>query len=710
MFPLLAATLLLIQVDTFAVGASIPVPLDAYEDAEVRTLVEGARERRERVDRSIAAYEAVSRERISVGLNTPGRERLLYREESVARVRWVRGERGTLEMLGARAVAPVFTTELSVPDAPIQLVFDPVDDGLVAGLGGPEFLRHPLDPGSEANYRFRPGDTAGIRLPDGREIRLREVVVEPRHDDPRLIGGSLWIDADSYAVVRAQVRPVRPFQLWELAPDSVRGRERRRPGNGYIEGEIRQILVEYAYWDNRWWMPAIVVFDGEARIGQLLAVPLRVERLYTEYSITGDPSPSPPVPRLEISELRRADAVACDGDSENCQCRGGRCRLVAIERPEQDSLLIASRHFEGTIYDGGPILSEAELEKLAERLQAVALRPWQLADPGFDWRFARGGQVRYNRVEGLSVGGEAGLDFGRASLTGVVRYGIAAERFEPELRASLAGMRVPVEAGVYDRLAVANPATRALGTGNSLMALVFGRDDGEYFRARGVEITRTAGSRLAARVDWRAYYERQSPVAKETDFSFRRWGNDGFAFRDNIAAERADQAGIAMTLRGQHGLNPGAVRLGAEASVVAETGTFDFVRAGATVRMNAPLGDDVAGAVEIAAGTMFGDSPVQSHWFLGGPRTLRGFPGAAASGPSFWRARAEVGTAMPGARITLFADAGWAGARDELAHGRPLVGVGAGFGLFDGLIRFDVARAVRGGSGWRADFYLDGIM
>jgi hypothetical protein len=58
----------------------------------------------------------------------------------------------------------------------------------------------------------------------------------------------------------------------------------------------------------------------------------------------------------------------------------------------------------------------------------------------------------------------------------------------------------------------------------------------------------------------------------------------------------------------------------------------------------------------------------------------------------------------------VFADAGWAGLRGQTFTARPLIGVGVGVSLLDGLLRIDLARAVRAPVGWRFDCYIDGIL
>jgi hemolysin activation/secretion protein len=112
----------------------------------------------------------------------------------------------------------------------------------------------------------------------------------------------------------------------------------------------------------------------------------------------------------------------------------------------------------------------------------------------------------------------------------------------------------------------------------------------------------------------------------------------------------------------------------------------------------------------MAAGAAFGDVPVQSLWYLGGPATMRGYSGNAARGEAFWRGRAEIARAAPGARIVLFSDAGWAGPRDDVQLDPLLLSAGIGASFLDGLLRLDLAHALREPRGWRFDIHLDGAL
>ncbi|MGH7646048.1 MAG: BamA/TamA family outer membrane protein [Gemmatimonadales bacterium] len=141
-----------------------------------------------------------------------------------------------------------------------------------------------------------------------------------------------------------------------------------------------------------------------------------------------------------------------------------------------------------------------------------------------------------------------------------------------------------------------------------------------------------------------------------------------------------------------------------------ETGTFDFWRAAMTLRGSAPLTGRLVGALELAGGMSAGTLSVQSQWYLGAPGSLRGYAGGTAKDEAFWRVRADLATAFPGARVVLFGDAGAVAPRDDLSAGVSLASAGIGASLLDGLFRVDLARALRPPTGWRVEFYVDGVL
>jgi hypothetical protein len=59
------------------------------------------------------------------------------------------------------------------------------------------------------------------------------------------------------------------------------------------------------------------------------------------------------------------------------------------------------------------------------------------------------------------------------------------------------------------------------------------------------------------------------------------------------------------------------------------------------------------------------------------------------------------------AGIAVFGDAAWAGDRSDFAVDDALVAAGIGASLMEGLLRVDLARALRQPVGWRLEIYLD---
>jgi hypothetical protein len=698
----------------------------AYLDAAARRLVAGARGRRETIDRSITSYRVTMQERIGAGIRALRRDRMLYRRELALRIEWRRDSVGRIEVIGARQTVPAVRPAAEMPEDlkgdVADYAFDPADDRMAIGLGGSDEERagrrarigHPLARGSEADYRFAAGDSSVLTFPDGRTIRLRELRVIPRRLEFRLVSGSLWIDEGSHAVVRALFRPARPLDLREDLAD-----EGDNDLPGFVKSikiDVRFITIDYGLWEGRWWLPRLIGFDAVASAGSMLQMPLRYERLYSDYAVTGDTA-ARPVPRP-----RHAAATAADDSIARARCHergdvqcvcpngGGACLAFEVHIPTDTARLLASTElppaFVGVGGEGGDtLISAGEMEELTRRLGRLPAAPWQ-----FRARTPRWGLARYNRVEGLALGARGDLDLGRLKVDGAARVALADG--EPDLEAGLVretgAARLRVAA--YRRLAAVDPTARSLAFGNSLGALLLARDDGDYYRATGVELTVAPALTGAQRFSARLYVERQRRAVKRTDFSLPHAFDGDQVFRANVAADSADQVGAALTLRAQRGLDADAPRWGTEVTLDGGAGTYGFARASTTLRLATPLTPRFAAALELAGGTSAGRVPMQSRWYLGGPNTLRGYGGGTQSGDAFWRVRAELANRLPAARVVLFADAGRAGPRDRLSLQRPLVGAGIGASFLDGLLRVDLTRAVRSPTGWRLDFYTDGAL
>lgn len=703
----------------------------AYLDAGARRLVAAARARRETIDRSITAYRTRMRERIGVGIRALRRDRMLYRRELTLQIDWRRDSVTNIEVVGARQTIPVAIPKPTLPEDlksdVADYAFDPANDRLTVGWsserrGGGDSttdsthrermeFRHPLALGSERDYRFATGDSSVVVFPDGRTIRLRELRIIPRRLDFKLMSGSFWIDEDTHGVVRALIRPARAF---DFEQDVENNAGEKIPGFlKPIRGEVRFLTIDYGLSNGRWWLPRLIAMDAVATAGSVLQMPMRYERVYDDYEVTGDttvrraPRP-PPATEAEDSVARAACHEREEREQMSCFCENGNCHPFRVHIPTDTAALIASEALPppfGASAAADTLITEGELRELTHGLGDLPSAPWQ-----FHLKRPRWGLARYNRIEGLAVGARGELDLGRLRLDGAAHLATSDAHLDLEGGVVRETQVARFRLAGYHRLTAVDPSARSLSIGNSLGALLLGRDDGDYFRATGAEVTIAPPVTLPQRYEIRVYAERQRHALKRTDFSVPHALHDDHVFRPNITADSADQFGASLTLRAQRGIDPARPQWTADLTLDGAVGTYQFGRVSGTVRLTTPLGSTFAGGAEIAGGMADGQLPVQSDWYLGGPGTLRGYGGNAARGDAFWRTRLELANQWPAARVVLFTDLGRAGPRGQLSFAKPLAGVGVGASFIDGLIRVDFSRALRTPTGWRLDFYTDAAL
>lgn len=717
------STLLLLTALAQVPGAApAQVPADAYADSATAELVQHARQARLRNERLVTAYRTTVSSRVGIGMKALTRDRMLYREELVAKISWRRDSMSTIEFVGARSAAPIAQRGDKVPDglegSAHDLVFDPASDYLrVVGAsgGGNDGFVYPLRNGGEADYRFAVGNTTTIGLPGGRQVRIVALDVTPRRADWRLISGTLWFDADTYGLVRAAFRPARPF---EMRRDLRDGDADDVPKIINPRGEVKFVTLEYSLQERRWWMPRFIAIDAVGSVGSWLNVPFRMERTYTDYEVEGGTPPDSNNtfrPAGRTSRRRRPAAAdsshgavpSRDSMRNSMRRRWASDSNLTVIIPVDTASLLTSPELGPPILAMGDLISEDELRGLADAIGALPERPWEHRIEIPSGIAALLQNARYNRVEALSLGAHGTVEFGRLRLDGIARIGLADGVINGELGMIRETTSRRLALTAYRRLDAANPDTHPFGALNSIFGLVAGRDDGEYFRTMGGELTVRGG----AGSPWsgRLYFERQRPAMVETSASIPHLFNADRTFRPNFLADRAVQGGAVVTVRGTRPISR-AFALGAEASLEGSTGDFDFGKGAVTLRAFITPGGPLAGALTLAAGTSSGQVPTQSQFYLGGANSLRGYAGGATSGSAFWLARAEVGNAFPGARLIAFTDIGWAGERRLFTAGRPLIGAGVGASFLDGLIRIDLARALRAPTGWRLEFYLDGVL
>ena len=302
----------------------------AFADDRARALLTRARRARMTQDSALRAYDARSYLRISVGMRIArlGPERLLFRTEHSGRVRWTRPSGVWIETTGRRSLVPMGSADVDMSEAtPVpyfpgrEALWMPSDGLRVAREEVNENdLLHPLAKGAEAYYRYKSGDSLQIRLPDGRQIQLRELEITARRPEWRAFVGSFWFDIDRGSLVRAAYRAAAEIDMWQeigeegrrqigelerqLQTDTgqvaVETRKRiesiRGEGRGVniasaflspMKARITGITVEYGLYEGRFWLPKLNVFEGEGQAA-FVRIPIRYEESYRYSSVNGD--------------------------------------------------------------------------------------------------------------------------------------------------------------------------------------------------------------------------------------------------------------------------------------------------------------------------------------------------------------------------------------------------------------------------------------
>lgn len=723
-----------------------------------------ARRARLQQDSSLLAYDAMSHERLTVGLGIGkvGLEKLFLRNETASRVRWQRGKGAVVDVVGARSAFPMVAPGVHVMTDMLDMdaiPYYPGRESLLRFVGGEhgtrssndDVLVNPLASGAEAYYRFQSGDSVSFLLPDGTRGRLREVKVEARQPRFDLIVGSLWFDVKSAQLVRAVYRPSMPLDIvqfvkatekdaFEDVPKAV------KPMIFPMSLDITSLTIEYDLHEQRWWLPRLETVEGRMRVGFMRA-PFSVEQSYRYASVNGSDS-LPPIflssadsaisaahdSTRRMREEARRKAIADTVGMTRAERRDARARMraegadegmlrcakgdtvthrsirydralpILVRIPCDTASLTHSKEFSPSIYDpGDQLFGTKDREELQKSLD-FGLQPGWAPQPATLHYGVDRGMLRYNRVEALSAGILVESTLGNGyTANASARIGLA--DWQPNVEAHLMrgnGDRT-YSLGAYRRLNTANDWGDPLSVGASISSLLWAHDEGFYFRSAGAELVSTSPRNGA--FTWRLFAERQGDAEKHTNLSL--WHLLGGAgFNPNIRAADATAFGIGAQYHGSVGLDPQGLRAVVDLRGEGATGTFDYARASAEATATHPLGAKLDGALTASVGSSLGSIPIQRGWFLGGVATVRGQEPGTQAGDAYWLGRAEIGRTFAGVRPTVFYDIGWAGARGEFGKSRrPISGAGIGASVLDGLIRFDVAHGINPNHALRADLY-----
>ena len=516
-----------------------------------------------------------------------------------------------------------------------------------------------------------------------------------------------------------------------------------------MKASLDAITVEYALYKGKFWLPRMHSATANAE-AMFMRIPVRFDEKFTYEDVDGDftlPALPPARNRFAARDSAKADSLAVDLDNtgveigvssgsnkktpaqrdsiERRRYGAGKVRQcakdsvwtrveeryegavrIAYDLPCDMSTLAKSPALPALDASDADVFDMASADRLIDALGMSLQTPWAPQLP----KVRLGSDLlRYNRIEGLSVGAEVKQVLGAGyTLTGVGRFGLADRHANGELTLSRStGLRTVSFTG-YHRLLATNPEwAGALSFGPSLPALLYGRDEGFYYRAMGASLGEHREQRKGS-LDYRIFLERQW-TAGDTDvvntFSLARAFADR-RFAPNILAEPSTFTGVDFTWARTIVDQPRGWRVVGITRGEAATGTFEYARGSLEGTVSRGLGNRASVALTGSAGSSAGRLPIQRNWYLGGLRTVRGqFPGTQ-NGDAFWFSRAELGTRQGFARPILFYDVGWAGNRKAFGEGMSQRGAGFGFGFLDGLLRVDFARGLNPAKRWRTDIYL----
>ena len=671
----------------------------------------------------LRAYEATVRQRIGIALRTPLRDRTLYRVESAHRVFWRNDGPASIEVLALREQTPGGVEMDDIEEGLVDHVFEPDRDRLLLGRSELEEgsdtadfrVHHPLEEDAAEHYRFASGDTVTLALPDGTRVTTVELRVSPLVRGATSISGSLWIERETGAIVRGVYRLSETLDVVRdiegVREDDARGEFRWVPG--LLKPwtfELSIITVDYALWEGGVWLPRRWRGEGQAVAG-VLKIPAEFDRSYVFERVATDAQPAEASVGVGVIE---PGAIA-SGYHLLVQDPQPRARELHMYLPEDPAVLADSPDLPPPVWEDAPgFITRDEIEAQIDRLDDVptglpATTPWW-----FRWGLQRPDLVRFNRVEELSIGARAAVRpelLGRPlSVTATARLGTGDLHPNVRLEAERNTLRRSTLLAAYHELAATDERARHLGLGNSLMAALGGRDDGDYYRRSGLALAWSSPptARAAYRVSIHSEYHRAAMI--ETRIALPRlWNEDAWRFRPNVAAEEGWEHGLRATLTPSWGTDPERFQAGLELTGMVTFGDLEQRLASLTGRMALPLPGDWRVGLAAGGGVAADGVSPQRSFAVGGPGNLRGYDPRALVGPCAFHTRAEVQRRFAFGGLAAFSDAAWAGTCADLDPSDALRSLGVGLSLVDGLIRFDVARALDGGRGIRLDLYLDGL-
>ncbi|HMI49202.1 MAG TPA: ShlB/FhaC/HecB family hemolysin secretion/activation protein, partial [Gemmatimonadaceae bacterium] len=705
----------------------------AFKDSRARDLLLHAREARLSQDSTLTGYDASAYERLSVGMGFKhiGRDRLLLRSERASHVMWQRGKGAVIEVKGARSAFPMLDgmgkgdidlgADTDIPYTPGRETLW-IGSGLAKADVSESEMIHPLASGAEAYYTYQSGDSVGFQLPGGQRLELRELRIRPRQPKWNVVVGSLWFDASSGQLVRAVYRMAQEMDIMAVAKEASKEDHDEdddiprwvKPMITPMRGNVTSITVEYGLHEGHFWLPRSQAVEGQVQVS-FMHIPFKLEQRYSYASV----NVAQPLDEVAIVAADTAtDSLSRAGRRERRrnECKDGTERVrrelrrdedlrILIRTPCDTVALARSSELPKSIYDEGEaVFGTAERDALISEALTLGAQPgFAPQRPSVSWGVPF---TRFNRIEGLSSALSVEQVLGNGYSThALFRLGVADLSPNGEVFLDRTDGRRKIGVGVYRRLAAANDWGDPLGFSSSVSALLFGRDEGFYYRTWGAEFRGEKDYGLIN--NWRLFAEQQFDATVHTEFAIAHPGGVKGELT-NIDAVNGKIVGLAVGHHSSYGLDPHGFRALTDIKLEGATGTFDYSRGSLQTTFSRGVGHLLDGSLTLGGGTSGGHVPIQKQFFIGGVQTVRGQRAGAAIGDSFWMSSLELGTRSTGFRKIVFGDLGWAGDRTNFAHpGRPLSGAGIGASFMDGLVRIDLAKGIYPEKSYRANLYVE---
>ena len=657
-----------------------PANAQQWNDPRSRALVERATARRAQqlADTGLRDYKAVAHgyvtflAQVGEGLAEP--PKVVKADELVNEVYWLAPNLSKQRIVGRRDTL-LLPTDIAYHRDHLGIVQN--NFPAIIRLGDGDEVRdvpHPLSLSGLASYDFAITDSLPLNLP-GRTIVLLEVKVRPKNDrQPRIIG-AMYIDRDDAQVVRMAFNFTRSAFLDEALEDLF-------------------VIIENSLVNGRFWLPrqqSIEIRRGGTWLDYPIRGIIRGRWVIGDYAVNTGLLPQ-----------------MFDGQE-----------IVLAPQSARDTL-----RFGGRILDSLPpdvrVVTDAEVRRVQEEARAL-VRAQALRRPQAVTLSALGLSdfARFNRVEGFAIGAGIASRFGGGfGVEARGRYGIDDREGKGSGALSWRSPRWGARLFAQRDFREGGDLRERSGLVNSIAAQEFASDFTDPYGVQAVGLGVEAGGLKGFRLALDGSLERQRSLAVRATPARGRFGatlpaTPLRAVRLSLAAQRPTALSVFGTeLRLQAELR--ASRLTTDDASFPVPAT-NVGRAFASVSIERPL--SAGRLVLFTAGGAVGANgpiPAQEWLYFGGPVSAPGYAFHELAAVAGVTQRIEWRTPVPAPALSLgrfgrapgratlapFAQATFA--RRALASdvGHPTgvyPSLGVALSPFFDLVRFEVARGLRGG-------------